>query len=393
MATFKEFSSSQIKTETDILEQLMDFIQADISSSTTRKKAPVFVTGGIGPGVTSSLYQTVFDQDFTLQTANSMFDIVVGLSPNSSLVTSSVTYTDSTSGKMYFPSQSIMMREKTDFYRQMAQSLLGNASSEFTLVSGSTSNIIREPLFLCFKRLVTRDRIKRESFGIQLLQSASNISGSGTGAKIFTDVGSSANKELSFGGQVSTIVDSANTTSPVGLLYLDRGIAVLDTQRIFDVQGQFTGSINAVNASGFTSFSGSFNQFLVSASVDNIIDHVCSVRFSSSNATALAFENETKIFSTLFFCNFGADEFNYSSNPTYTDDNNRIVVIDPGQEDSQKSFAFITGIGGYDAYDNLLWVAKLGRPALKDSQRDFNVKIRLDHFSRKTKIHLARKTK
>jgi hypothetical protein len=377
MATFKEFDNQDIVTVPDTLDQLMDFIQNDISGSTTRRKYQLFVTGGLGPGVTSSLFQTVFDQDFTLQTANPMFDVTFGLSPNSSLVSGSVTYTDSTTGKMYFPSQSLMMREKMELYKLFAQNLLGDVTTDFQLVSGSVTSYIREPLFLCFKRLVMRDKIKRESFGLRLLQSASSLTGPGAGVKIFTDVGSSTNKELSFGGQVSTIVDSSNTSYPVGLLYLDKGIAVLDTQRVF-YSGSLSGSIAAVNAGGTETFNGILNNFFVSASLDDIIDHVCSVRFSSGSQTAIAFQNETRINSTIYFCHLSADEFNYSSNPTYTDANNRIVVIDSGQEETQRSFTFITSIGGYDANDNLLWVAKLSRPVKKDSSRDFGLKVRLD---------------
>ena len=61
------------------LNQVIDVIQEDISGSATRRKYQTFVTGGIGPGVTSSLYQTVYDQDFTLQTANPIADMTVGL--------------------------------------------------------------------------------------------------------------------------------------------------------------------------------------------------------------------------------------------------------------------------------------------------------------------------
>ena len=70
MATFKEISAADIKTSRSSLNQLVDIIQEDISGSATRKKYQVFVTGGVGPGVTSLLYQTVFDQDFSLQTSN-----------------------------------------------------------------------------------------------------------------------------------------------------------------------------------------------------------------------------------------------------------------------------------------------------------------------------------
>ena len=58
MATFKELTSADKKTAKSFLNQLVDVIQEDISGSTTRKKYQVFVTGGVGPGVTSSLFTT-----------------------------------------------------------------------------------------------------------------------------------------------------------------------------------------------------------------------------------------------------------------------------------------------------------------------------------------------
>jgi hypothetical protein len=97
----------------------------------------------------------------------------------------------------------------------------------------------------------------------------------------------------------------------------------------------------------------------------------------------MAFQNQTNINSSVYFCNFGADRFNYSSNPTYTDDDGRIVVIDAGQEDIQRSFTFITSIGLYDSDNNLLAVAKSSRPILKNFQRSYTVKVRLDYLSKK----------
>ena len=73
MATFKELTAADIKTSRSFLNQLVDVISEDISGSTTRRKYQVFVTGGVGPGITSSLFQTVYDQDFSLQTANPVF--------------------------------------------------------------------------------------------------------------------------------------------------------------------------------------------------------------------------------------------------------------------------------------------------------------------------------
>lgn len=380
MATFKEFGAEDIKTSRSFLNQLVDVIQEDISGSATRRKYQVYVTGGLGPGVTSSLFQTVFDQDFTLQTANPVFDMTIGLHVNSDVVSGASPTIDS-NGKYTFPSQSMMMREKIDIYRQMAGSLLGDATEQFSFVSGSTTSTINEALFICFKRLFSRDQIKRETFAIQLFQTGSTLTTAATGAVIFTDLSSSVNKDLSFGGQVSAILNSSDTTKQVGLLFIDRGVVVLDMARVFSAQGgtaPLTGSINSISTSGYTPFTGSFNQFLASASIDNIVDHIATTRFSGSSQTAMTFQNLTNINSTLFFCRLAADEFNYSSNPTYTDSSNRIVVIDEGQEETQRSFTFVSSIGLYDALDNLLGVAKLSRPVLKNDERDITFKVRFD---------------
>lgn len=384
MATFKEFAPEDIVSERDVLEQVVDFLQTDISNSLSRREYQVWVSGGLGPGITSSLFQTVFDQDFSLQTANPLFDITFGLSINSALVnTGSLVAIDSNTGKYYFSSQSVQMREKMDLYREMAQNLLGDVTEEFTIVTGSTTTTIREPLFVTFKRLFTRDRLKRETFAIRLFQSASALTDANPqyavgGQKIYTDVGSSTNIEQSFAGQVATVVDSADTTYPVGLLYLDKGILVLDTQRVFNTSSLITGSIDAISTGGTTPFNGTINQLFVSASIDDSMNYVCSMLFGSGSLTATTFQNETFINSTIFFCRLPADYFNYSSNPTYVDGNGRIVVIDQGQEETQRSFSFITKVGLYDAYDNLLGVASLSKPVYKARDRDFTMKVRLD---------------
>jgi hypothetical protein len=92
----------------------------------------------------------------------------------------------------------------------------------------------------------------------------------------------------------------------------------------------------------------------------------------------MTFQNLTTINSSLYFARLTADEFNYSTNPTFTDSENRIVVIDEGQEDTQQSFTFVTTIGLYDANDNLLAVGKLSRPVEKNSEKDLTFRIRLD---------------
>ena len=106
----KAFSQNDIQTAQSFLTQLVDVIQEDVSGSTTRRKYQVFVTGGIGPGVTSSLFQTVYDQDFTLQTANPVLDMTVGMFEKSQIVNRVKTGEEET-GRLTFPSSSTLQNE------------------------------------------------------------------------------------------------------------------------------------------------------------------------------------------------------------------------------------------------------------------------------------------
>ena len=352
----------------------------------------------------------MFDQNFTLQTANELFDLTVGLYHGGDTVTAAQAdpATDS-KDKRLFTSQSLMMREKINIYRQHAQALLGNATSRFTApfsnLPANTKNNIDEALFINFKRLFVRDGIKRETFAIKLFQSSSlgmgaaiqktgiaatdsvgNLRVNGPGARpasgsaIYTDVGSSTSVEKSqTGGDVGNIVNAANTGEVVGLMFYQQGICILDMKKVFWGDQTMSGSINAVGATGKANLTGSFiPHLLMSMSIDDILDHVATTRFGSGSNTFCTFQNNTKINSTLYFCRATADEFNYSTNPTYTKDNGEIVVIGNDQDGIEKSFAFVTTVGLYDANEELLAVAKLSRPVEKNDEKDLTFRVRLD---------------
>ena len=396
MPTFKEITAADIKTSRSALNQLVDIIQNDISGSSTRKKYEVFVTGGLGPGVTSSLFQTVFDQDYTLQTANEVLDLTVGVFSGSSTVAGCTTGTDS-AGKLLFLSQSIMMREKINLYRQFAQTLLGDADAQFSapFTNTVTTDYVDEAIFINVKRLFARDKIKPQAFAMQFYTSGVQDSTTATfpaysnidrtsisGSAIFTDAGKGT--QFGFGGQVGDVAFSSDSNLVVGNLFYDQGILVLDAKKALSGSQHVSGTISAISATGTTvigSSTGNPNaKFIpdlwVSGSIDNIVDHIASCRVSSGSLTAMTFQNVTNINSTLVFCRATADEFNYSANPTFTDSNGNIIVIDDPTTD--RTFSYITTVGLYDANDNLLAVAKMSRPIEKNDEKDLTFRIRLD---------------
>ena len=411
MGSYKTISNQDIRTTRSNLNQLVDFIENDISSSSTRKAYQVFVTGGVGPGVTSSLYQTVFDQDITLSTANQLFDVTVGLFSGSTTVSDVLTQQD-VNGKLLFPSTSLMMREKINIYRQYAQLLLGNANSSFFAPFSDTSaeNRIDEALVLHFKRLFVRDGIKRETFAMKFFQSASNSGGGGlygadtsnlsigtiSGSAIYTDVGAASSQEQSnTGGQVGNIVDASDTSRTVGTIFYQQGVVLLDLKKVISGSQHVSGVIRAMSpasyldaAAGRTVIGDAHHNpnakfipdFITSASIDDIVNHFTETRFGSGSNTVMTFQNKTTINSTLVFCRATADEFNYSSNPTYVDPNGKIRVIDTAIQDGndEKGFSFITSIGLYDAANQLLGIAKLSRPVEKNDEKDITFRVRLD---------------
>ena len=417
MAIYKTIDKAKdVKNSKSTLNQLVDIVQNDVSGTLTRKKFQVFVTGGVGPGVTSSLFQTVYDQDYTLKTANPIFDMTMGLYYSGSAVLTASVGEDA-NGKLLFPSNTLMMREKVDIYKQFAQTLLGVATNRFYSPWGSStdSDGIDEALFINFKRLFARDALKRETFAMRFFATATvagghspvdgtihdcggNINLTSTGSSmVITDIGANANQQQNvYGGGIGRLVDSANTDNSVGLIFYDEGIGILDLNKVTSGTQYCSGVIDAMSvaqtidgdsiAAGKTVMGTPENNpnatfipdFVVSASIDNIIDHFAGCRFQSgSTLTAMTFQNLTNINSTLIFCRASSDEFNYSSNPTFVDADNNIVVVEPNQV-NQRSFTMPTTIGLYDASDNLLAVAKLSRPIEKNDQKDITFKVRLD---------------
>jgi len=216
-----------------------------------------------------------------------------------------------------------------------------------------------------------------------------------SGSTIFSDVGAASSIEISYGGQVGNILDTSLTSKKVGLIFYDAGIVVLDAKKVISGSQHVSGVISAVTGAmtpallnqtiiGRSSFPGSnanakfIPDFFVSGSIDDIVNHVASCRVSSGSDTAITFQNITNINSTLAFCRATADEFNFSTNPTFTDNQGRIRVIDVGEETTQRSFAFVTSIGLYNAAGDLLAVAKLSRPVEKNDERDLTFRVRLD---------------
>jgi hypothetical protein len=307
--SFITIDESNKNTSKSSIQQLVDIVQSDVASitGTTRKSYEVFVSGGLNlNSITSSLYQTVYDQDFTLGTSNPLFDITIGSlakettdsSGNVTIDVNGIAPTYDAGGKLIgFGDDRPMMREKVHIYKQFAQNLLGNSDASFVSPHGefpvenptaSQPKEIKAAVFICFRRLFTRDNIYKGSFGVKIHKKASllysdfvdsatdsrltgkslvnistradvNATDSNT-PEVYDDRISTTNISVSpIAGEVSTILDSSS--NPIGLIYYDSGIIVLDAERAFDPGQIIRGLIDSTKiqpASDPTVYTGPF---------------------------------------------------------------------------------------------------------------------------------------
>lgn len=392
---------NDIKTTKKSVNQLVDILQVDISSidasdveNNTRKKYEVFTTGVLSSQaeVTSSLFQTVFDQDHTLQSSNELLDFTVGVHRESNTV-EALNYTVDASGKLVFEDTTMMMREKICVYQLYAQELLGDKDAYFTTPFGEAidetsptwrEDIISDALFINVKRLFSRDGIIEKSVGLNVYEQANNlINGSpdmsGFNFKTLSDTSSDIVTTSLTGGTVGTLVDSDN--NKIGLVFYEKGIIVIDVRNTFDIAELLTGDIHEVSGdpanNGLSSVQDiTLIELLQRGTIDDIVDHFASMRFGRSNTAAFSFLNKTIVNSTIYFCKASPDQFNYSTNPTFTDENGMIRVVD---SDDLNPFSFITTVGLYNNLGELLAVAKTSRPIEKNETIDLSIRVKLDY--------------
>lgn len=291
-------ASIQTPEETSVY-QYIDILKSDISSTENRKNYEVFVTGGTNQAtVKSTLYQTIFDQDFTLSTSNPLFDITLGLLKEETTDDSGtivpqvngINYQYDAAGKIVGFTNELMIREKVNIYRQFAQNLLGDANDYFTAPHfeqvGDGVNKIKNAIFITFRRLFTRDNINKGTFNMSisnksayLLSDAYDSSTPETKGDLITNLSinfsedillndseiiitdetySSTNLSVSpVSGEVTTLTaDIDGTDTKVGLIYYDKGVVVLDADVVFNTTQVLRGKISSTENTAFNGISG-----------------------------------------------------------------------------------------------------------------------------------------
>jgi hypothetical protein len=159
-------------------------------------------------------------------------------------------------------------------------------------------------------------------------------------------------------GSNGTAATAATNASVYGYLYPDSNIIVLNptalSKSIVDGGISYSPTVNAPGTN------------------DNIQNGIYDIVSSSAY---FALQSEENVSSHLFFTRVKNQDFNYTTNPSIIDANGNLLyttLINNPQ-------TYITTVGMYNDQNELLAVAKLSRPLVKDFTKEALIQVKLDY--------------
>jgi hypothetical protein len=367
-----------------------DIRDNDIAATRTKLHEAIPITGTIVSGTYTDnniknyahgMFQSVYDYPFLSSSANHIFDLTVGVGANDALYASVAT----------------QQQKKNNIYNQFAQTMVGyditGAIHQFDadgiLGEGST---ITQAMFIPFSRLLTKDEIKKESFQMIIGVNTDFADAFSKTIKVY-DSGAINNYRVNSpageygllyaenyaGTPIAGEIQQAGGASPVpvGLVYYQAGMAVLNLTAAFGAAGtadggSITGMLSATVAQfGGTTLgpTGEFTAVLTGSTIEKFSDDF------RTRIQDISFNNTTELNSSIYFCRVGHNDYNYSSNPTYLD-GSKIRVKN---NSTDTPVAYVTTVGLYSADNELMAVAKLSEPLRKDPTQNYTIRVRLDY--------------
>ncbi len=181
-----------------------------------------------------------------------------------------------------------------------------------------------------------------------------------SGSAILTNIGRQFNIVSGSNGVMSGSNLSQTDSGSFGLFYPDAGIAIFNPDALGD-GNSITHATLVTNRAANTLSGLNLIQGLFETALDN--------------GASFILDTEEKISSQFYFVRAKNKEFNYTTNPSFIDANgniNKTSMVD-------NPVAYITTVGLYNDANELLAVAKLSQPVVKDFTKEALIKVKLDY--------------
>tara|TARA_B100000963_G_C22634029_1_gene676579 strand:+ start:2590 stop:3621 length:1032 start_codon:yes stop_codon:yes gene_type:complete len=250
-------------------------------------------------------------------------------------------------------------------YGQYRSLILGDEESDFNF-SGINSN------FGIFAISIDRARYKEKlmpgTFNLTLKSGSVEL-------KLTDDSNLATTVNFTDAGRIFEVISGSNGTSfdggtgitttngSYGKFLPDIGVIILNGQAI---RGTFEGGFGGTTLTRFASGSNETSDGINNRAMYSLI---------SGSANAFSINAEETVSSNFVFVRVRNGEFNYSNNPSNISGSGELrhnsMVNNPQ--------AYITSVGLYNDTNDLVAVAKLSKPLLKDFTKEALIRIKLDY--------------
>ena len=296
-------------------------------------------------GSSGDFYLSVYQTSSALTNSETQFEIAYG----DVLGSGSTYYNPSVEGKS--PSLSI--------YGQYRSLILEDETKSF--IFGDGNNVLTAVNFYALS--IDRARYKESLFpgSLNLVLSGSNgtihLTDNSKDISLNSFIGSSKVYQLISGsnGTAGTLANSGYVagSGSYGLVFPELGTVLLNPQAVS--QSIHVGDIRTANSANGANNTALFNAI-------NLGEN-------------FKLNSQETITSDYVFTRARNSEFNYTQNPTFISGSTGEVIYDNFINNPQ---TYITTIGMYNDSNDLLAVAKLSRPLLKDFTKEALVRVKLD---------------
>ena len=275
----------------------------------------------------------------------------------------SITYGDKLgSGSLLFEPTVVGKSPSATIYGQYRTLINGDENTDFNFVTQTSTSIT----VLAVNRSRFKERLKPGSLSLVLSSGSQQITLTDNSQAQTTVQYTDAGRVYELvSGSAGTVYTGNNafgyvtaTSASYGKLLPDVGLIILNNL-----------ALTASVANG--GLAVQFN----TASNSNSPSNLSKVYNLVKEGGALRLQSEETITSNYIFTRVRNSEYNYSTNPSNLDANGELVhdiMINTPQ-------AYITAVGMYNDENELLAVAKLSRPLLKDFTKEALVRIKLDY--------------
>jgi len=330
------------RLETDDFVVSSDSITSTLWSTGVQTLTTFFTSSVQKAGSSGNFYLSVYEADTLI---NTQFDIV---------------YANSTGlGSAYYDATVIGKTPTLSSYGQYRALILEDENKSFNFGTGDNVHTATD----FFVISVERSRYKESLFpgSLNLTLSGSNgeihLTDNSKDVSVNTFIGSSKVYQLISGsnGSAGTLTNSGfvNASGSDGLVFPELGTILLNPQAI------------------------SQSIHVDATRTENSTNGVSNVTLYESIALGKSFQlnSQETITSDYVFARARNSEFNYTQNPTFISGSTGEVIYSNFINNPQ---TYITTIGMYNDTNELLAVAKLSRPLIKDFTKEALVRVKLD---------------